>query len=79
MKFLRDVMRVPETQSLSFNLGQPQGARNYPAAAMGLKGSLVLFFDAFCPSQIMISVFVWHLCNGCPVRLLFCHFCKMGI
>ena len=55
----------PRVFLLSY-LGQPQATRKYPAGAMGLKGSLALFSDVFCPSQIIIGVFVWHLSRGCP-------------
>ena len=65
MKFLRVAKSVPEAQSLTHILGQPQATRNYPVGVMGLKGSLALFSDVFCPSQIIIGEFIWHLCRGC--------------
>ena len=40
MTFLGVARRIPEAQSLSFNLGQPEATRIYPGGAMGLKGYL---------------------------------------
>ena len=42
---------------------QPQTTRNYLSVSMDLEVPLVLFCDVFCPSQIIIGVFVCHLCT----------------